>query len=363
MSFLKKIFGSKEEPVKSNQDFWNWFQQNAESFFKVVKDGHNIEKDFFDKLSPKLKELKDGFYFLAGMVNNETAELVLTADGIISNIAFVEDLVADAPKIKGWLFTALKPALNIADVNIKMGDLNFNKDNLSFYYTEKANFPDEIDVSVIHSDFNEENKDHITNGTYIFLDNFLGELNFATTIDKISVIGKDQATQELIPIEKLKDFLIWREKEFIERYDGIRHDTENDQYNMLEATLKNGNPLLAVVNTDLLNWDSKASHPWILNIEVKFSANENGMPNKTDYQLLNDFEDEILSLLKDSDGYLNIGRETANGIREIFFACKDFRKPSKVMHEIEIRYADKFDISHEIYRDKYWKSFDRFKGN
>jgi len=363
MSLLKKLFGQKEEAIKSNEDFWTWFKKNEKDFFKVVKTHGDFEKDFFNKLSPKLAELKDGYFFLTGMINDTTAELVLTADGNIKNIVFVEELVAAAPKIEGWTVTALKSPLAIENVNINMGNYQFNRENLKFYYTEHTNFPDEIDVTIVHDNVNEQNSKAITNGVYIFLDNYLGELNFATTIDRLKIVGKEQLQKELIPIEKLKDFLIWREKEFIEKYDGIRHSTENDSYNMLEAQLENGNPLIAVVNTDLLSWEDKASHPWILNIEIRFSSDGNGLPAKEEYDQLNDLEDEILILLKDIDGYLNIGRETANGTREIFYACKEFRKPSKIMHQIIAKYADRFQISYEIYRDKYWQSFNRFIGN
>src|SRR5690606_31259503 len=99
----------------------------------------------------------------------------------------------------------------------------------------------------------------IINGTYIFLDNYLGELNFATVIDNITVIAQEDAENELIPIEKLKDFLIWRQKEFTEKYEGIRHDTKQDNHSGLEAELESGNKLIAIINSDLLNWDRKAS--------------------------------------------------------------------------------------------------------
>ena len=39
---------------------------------------------------------------------------------------------------------------------------------------------------------------------------------------------------------------------------------------------------------------------------------------------------KIVEELKDFEGYLNIGRQTADSVREIYFACKEFRKPSKV---------------------------------
>lgn len=359
---LKSIFGKKDAPIKNYGDFWEWFLKNERSFFKVVKKGNNIEKDFFGKLSPKLEELKDGFFFLAGMEDENTAELILTADGAVKNMVFVEELVYAAPKIQGWKFTTLKQALDIENVLINMGGYKFDKDNLFFYSNDYPDFPDEIDISVVYQDFNEEDKSLIANGAYIFLDNYLGELNFATTIDNLTFIGKDDAQKELIPIVKLKDFLIWRQKEFIGKYEGLRYNTEKDSYSSMEAELNNGKPLIAIVNSTLLDWDSKASHPWILSIEIKYDGEgNNGLPNNEIYQLLNKIEDEIMEELKDSEGYLNIGRQAADGVRVIFFACKDFRKPSKVLHQQSKNYADKIHISFDIYKDKYWQSFNRFR--
>jgi len=93
MSFLKSLFGKKESPINSYADFWAWFQKNEKIFFDTVrnrKESKEIEKDFFAKLSPKLRELKDGYFYLTGMYNDNTVELVLTADGNTKNIVFVE---------------------------------------------------------------------------------------------------------------------------------------------------------------------------------------------------------------------------------------------------------------------------------
>jgi len=261
MSFLKKIFGKKDDSINSYEDFWNWFQKNEQSFYKVVKEKGNIEKDFFEILAPKLDQLKEDYFYLTGMLDENTAELILTPDGVIKNIVFVEGLVEAAPVINNWKFTALKPASDIKNLGIQMAGYDFSSENISFYPNENSSFPDKIDITIIHNDLNEDNEDVVLNGCYIFLDNFLGELNFATTIDDLTMAGKDTATQELIPIKKLKDFLIWREKEFLEKYEGTRNYTEKDSFSLLKAKLKNGNPLIAVINADLLEWDRKASHP------------------------------------------------------------------------------------------------------
>lgn len=364
MDFLKNIFSKKDEPVNSNADFWVWFQKNEKGFFNVVKNRKDIEKGFFDKLSSKLGELKDDYFYLTGMYDDNTVELVLTADGSIKNIVFVEELVAAAPQIDGWKFTSLKPALDIKDVNIEMEGYKFSNENLSFYANEFSEYPDEIDITIVHNDLTEENKKQIFSGTYIFLDNYLGELDFLNNIDNLNTVSKKEAQKELVPIEKLKDFLAWRQKEFIEKYEGVRYDTENDTYTILEAELESGGALIAVINTELLNWDSKASHPWISVLTLKYDGSKNnGMPNENDYKLLGKIEEEIMQELKDSDGYLNIGRQTAKGERNVYFACKDFRKPSKVFFEMQQKFSDNFGIEYDIYKDKYWQSFERFINN
>lgn len=364
MSFLKNIFGNKEEPIKNYADFWNWFQANEKTFFNAVKSHEEIEKKFFDKLSPKLAELKNGYFYLTGMYDDNTVELVFTADGNTKNIVFIEELVEHAPKIDGWKFAALKPAMDIENVAISMGGYKFDSNNLFFYSNDYAEYPDEIELCVIHNELTEDNKQEIGNGAYIFLDNYLGELDFLNNIDNLKIISRQEAEKELVPISKLKDFLKWRQKEFIEKYSELRYNTENDGYLSLEAVLDNGRPLLATVNSTLLDWDCKASHPWILEVQINYNGNENnGFPDASTYELLNEFEEQIMLELKDFDGYLNIGRETADNSRHIYFACKEFRKPSIILHKLIKKYSDTLRIGYDIYKDKYWQSFERFRPN
>lgn len=362
MSFLDKILGKKEAPIQSYNDFWNWFSANEKAFFKTVQSGENIHQGFFDKLAPKLDEIHEGIYFLTGMFDDQTAELVLTPDGAIRNIYAIEELVANAPKIDGWKFTALKPASDINNIGITYQDFEFNKENLKFYPRVHKDYPDEIDLVIVYDHFIEEKKSNIANGVYIFLDNYLGELHSVTLIDNLVVAGPEQTSEELIPIEKLKDYLIWREKEFVEKYEGTRHNTENDSYANFEGKKQDGSIVLALINTTIIEWDKKASHPWVFIVAVPFDDCDNGgLPDEKTYKLLDEIEEEIVCSLPNSEGYLNVGRETANNKREIFFTCKDFRKPSKIADELIKKYSGVFEISYEIYKDKYWQSFRHFE--
>ena len=52
MNLIKNIFSKKDKPVRSYDDFWNWFQKNERTFFDVVSRQGDIEKEF-DRLFSK----------------------------------------------------------------------------------------------------------------------------------------------------------------------------------------------------------------------------------------------------------------------------------------------------------------------
>jgi hypothetical protein len=363
MNFLKNILAEKETAITSNDDFWHWFKSNAKDFYNVVKKNSDVDKNFLNKLMPKLNELREGFYCLTGIFDDETVELIITADGEIKNFVFVEELISSAPTMSDWKFTALKPELDIKDVCIDMSGYEYSKENLFFYSKNSLTHPDEINIVIQYKAFKEQDRSKIFSGICIFLDNYLGELNFATSIDELSVEGYDESKEDLILISELKSYLKWREKEFLEKYDGVRHNIESDKHSAMQAQLQNGNPMLAVINSDLLNWDAKASHPWIVNVKIDYSMNsqDNGLPDDKTYTFMEDIQNEISAELRDTDGYLNVGRQTGENIRQIYFACKEFRKPSKVLYNIQAKYSDAARIDYEVYKDKYWRTFEQFR--
>ncbi len=362
MGFLKKIFGGKDENVVINNydDFWRWFKKHEKAFLKAVKLHKNVDDDFLHKLTPVLRQLSEDFYCVTGMADDTTAELIISTDGIIKEFVFAEEFVAAAPSINGWKFTALKPSTEIDTMGIEMDGYEFNNNNISFFSNDLAEYPDEIDITLVHKDFTEENKETITSGSLIYLDNLLGEYNAAIMVDVINVAGPAEG-QELIPIEKLQGYLIWRQKEFVEKYEGVRYGTDEDSYTVMEAEDENGLPVFAIINRDLMNWDAKASHPWMMVLEIKFDGGKEGLPNEATNNLMNALEDEVLKQLPDIDGYLNIGKETYNGVRTIYIACKEFKHSSKTMKALIQQYANKLDASYDIFKDKYWMTVNHLK--
>lgn len=363
MSFLKRIFGGKQKANKiSDDEFWSWFARHAGEFHRIVKIDYNVDDNFLEKVMPKLQSINKQFYCLTGMYDDDTAELIITAEGDIKSFVFVEELVASAPVIKGWKFTALKPPANVRSFGLEMNGFRFDSNNTYFYYEEDPAYPDEVTISLLSDHYKEENKEAVTQGCLLFLENGMGELNMATQIDEMTVKAICPEGKESIPIGKLPEFLAWRQKELVEKYEGTRHDTNSDQCSILEAKDKEGLPLIALINKDLLEWDAKASHPWMMVVEIAFDGSgRNGMPDKETSSMMNSLEDALVQQLPDVEGYLNLGRQTYNGKRTIYFACKEFRRSSKKAALLIDRQQGGLSLSYDIYKDKYWMSMNRFR--
>jgi hypothetical protein len=362
MGFLKKLFGPKEKAVITDHNsFWHWFRAHEKRFHEVMMANDDVDNNFLEKLMPALQQLNTQFYCLAGQEDANTIELIITAEGDIKSFVFVEELVAAAPALPGWKFTALKPAFGTDKWSVNMNGYKFNHETIGFYSNTDENYPDEIEITLVHTDFSESNEKAIANGTLIYLDNTLGELNAATLLDAVQVTGSCPSNKELIPISKLKSFLEWREKEFVEKYKGRRYNTENDTYGALEAQDAKGLPLVAIINREILGWDATASHPWMMVIEISYRSANNGMPDSDTYALMSEFEHALTPQLPDANGYLNLGRQTYNNTRTIYFACHEFRHASKTVAAAILNYNGRLSISYDIYKDKYWKTMNRFR--
>lgn len=88
-------------------------------------------------------------------------------------------------------------------IDIQMDGFQFNQHNLSFFPEVEDNYPDDSVITVVHDALTNDNRDIIRNGTYIWIDNLLGELNSADQIDDIAVVGPETNQPEKIPIAPL----------------------------------------------------------------------------------------------------------------------------------------------------------------
>ncbi len=344
----------------SHEEFWIWFSGSADLFYETVKSQESIALNFIDAVSRKLTGLRAGFFILVGMYDDDTAEMIITADGNVTVIPFIEELVSSAPNIPNWRFTALKPPTDRDDFEVGFSQASLSADNLFFTYNAQSKYPDLIDIDVVHADITDATKRLFTQGIFIFLENYIGEMECIELIDNIEIKAKHLADGELIPMSKLASFLKWRHKELVEKYDQVIHSSEEDTYVGYESETKDGLTIIATINTKLLNWEHIAAYPWITVLTLGYHQGSNGMPREDDYLLLEVLEEKVNALMAESQYCLNIGRETGGNRREVLFATKGFRQTVKVMDEVA-RIESPFKISYDIFKDKYWRSLERFR--
>ena len=365
MNFLKRLLG-RDTPAPGYEGFWNWFREHHRTFYDVVRtrDTRRIEAQFLRRIIPALETIQGTLYCETGMCSDTMAELVISAQGDVKSFVFVEELVAAAPALAHWKFTPLKPANGVEEMRIKMEGYVFDNENIHFVYHDDPAYPDEIAITFVHRDFTEANQTIITQGVFLYLESVLGERDAATLIDKGTVTGPSSDKMSPISMGKLADFLRWKEKEFVEKYHETRHHTETDNYAVLEGKDADGFRNIVTLNTDLLQWDAKVSHPWMMLVVVDYEKKglaDNGLPDNTHYQHMSRLETELAEKLPDSAGYLLLARQTYKGKRTIFLACKEFSSASKTTYELLETYQPDLSCSYEIYKDKYWKTMEAFR--
>ncbi|MDM1362154.1 DUF695 domain-containing protein [Myroides marinus] len=353
MVFFDKIFGKNVKEsnlveLEAQYDvFWDWFKSNEAEFKKTIETHDRVVEDFIDIVGPKLKEINKDFNMLTGMGKDGVGELIITPDGRVRALPFIEDFISSAPSIEGWRFISCKPSTK--GIGLNMGDFVLNEDTISFIPIHTEGYPDYIHLRFIIKECTPENEEELGNALFIFLDNYLGEMETMTMIDYLEVKGEESIDGELVPMSKLSDYLRYREAEFVEKYDGVKHNSDNDSYSILEGNNNNA-PLIAVVNTSFLNWEQKMSYPWVVKMSIQYQGNENGMPSKSDVAVM----DEIEDLFVESAGVNSVARETGSNERTLFFATRDYKNASREVQKTISLFTDKFDIDYTIYRDKYW---------
>ena len=366
MKFIKNIFSKKEEKESTSKsqitivEFWNWFMENQSRFHKAVKEQNNIQFEFINPVFNKLNQIREGAFLLIGMMDENKAEIVFTAEGNLLNFPYISEIVDSSPKLENPQFTAFKPSMDFPDFGINMGPKSFSTDNIKFYTNIDSNYPDQIDIRLVFTEeYGEEEKALTEHGIFIFGENYIGELKLATQVDRISVEHQIDTSEDLNPITKLNEYINWREKEFEEKYIGTVHNSDESNYSSLEWE-KGDKGIVGVVNSDLIRWDKKASHPWIMVITIEFDENENnGMPNQEALQTYYQFEDKLRELLPDKEGYIHVAQTTGLGKREIYYANKDFVKPIKILDQMKDKVNFKYSI--EVFKDKYWQSMKHFE--
>jgi hypothetical protein len=362
MSKLRKLF-NRNKDSSGPDSFWQWFAANQKRFQHLEKLGAEKAHEKLNEIVGQLKKYNPWFKALIGKYDDATSELIITADGDIALFMKVEELVSKAPTLPGWRFTAHKPPMGFDEISIEMFDKVFNEHTVKFYPFIDESHPDMVSIAFTHKDYDEEEEEDFQVANSIYIQNALGELNAATKLDHYETGPEPEDKSELIPVTKLNDYLNWREKEFVEKYDHAAIEFPEETYHSVEGEDADGNVMMAIVISSFESWPYKPVFCWWVGVQMEYPQTENGLPDETTLALLHDTEDEIVSLMTAGQDIVYTASKTYKGCRTAYFYAKNYKDPSVVLHKfIEGFKESNITLGFFIEKDKYWQRVEEFYG-
>lgn len=187
-------------------DFWQWFlkhQNRIESF----REGND---QVIDELLTQLHKYNKNLY-LEISTNSEIKELVITAEGDSTQFESVRNLIAQAPNLKNWKFTAFKPAFGFGFTHNYEG-IEYAPEKMWFLPLENASDPSAVGIRIGIPNFNEKNHIHSKAALWIILDTGLGELAAAQEIQYMDTgaLPSNPEKEGYIELAELQEYLEWK---------------------------------------------------------------------------------------------------------------------------------------------------------
>jgi hypothetical protein len=360
MAGISKYYKEEGEVQQAAASFWQWFVDNEHRFREHEKNDSDQALSFLEELIQEMQPFNSYLKALAGPDSNGNYELIITSDGDIALFCKVEELVNAAPPVPNWLFTAHKPALGFESISIDLYGLQFTTATTSFYPIVQEKYPDEVNIVLTHTGYDKELDDHFQAGGMIYLENGLGEVNTATKIDNYETgpLPAEDKGIEVIPISKLNEYLNWREKEFVEKYESVPEERP-DTFHLLEAEDKDGKKMLLAVNMECRYWDKKPAYSWLLQVNINYTGDETGFPFEEQLMAMQTLEEEMFTLLPE-DRTILAGNKTYDNCKNIYFYVSEYKTTAALLNQFVENKETPYEILFFIRRDKYWRTMEQY---
>lgn len=192
--------------MENKTDFWTWFLKN-QTAIESFKGSDDI---ILDQLLEQLHQYNEHLFFELS-TNFEEKELVITAEGDSEQFDSVRNLIAKAPNVKNWKFTAFRPPLGF-DFKTEYDGVEYDPQQLWFLPLDNKANPSAIGIRIGIPNFDEKVHIHSKAAAWIVLDTGLGELAAAQDIQYMDTgaLPADPEQAGYIELSELPQYIIWK---------------------------------------------------------------------------------------------------------------------------------------------------------
>jgi hypothetical protein len=194
---------------QSISQFWTWFRTNEAKLWAMPDGGD----PFWDTALTQLQRVNKGLRFEVSDPQDGRRDFVITAWGDARLFPLVEAMVAAAPGIRRWTFTALKPAMGF-DFTHHYEDVLYDPRTMWFLPLERPERPQELGLRIGVPSLRELDQDAAEFAVTVILETGLGERERAEAVHHVEVVRKpnDPAKDGYIELPDLPAYIAWRKR-------------------------------------------------------------------------------------------------------------------------------------------------------
>jgi len=195
-------------------DFWNWFKANNAKFLGLNAPDLTDEgkEKLLDEFLEHLHEYCDVLYFEIGGKHGGEQELIVTAEGDAEYFDKVDELIAAAPVINNWIFTAFMQPGELPHTSV-YEDVQLKPLEIYFLPLDSKNQPKSIGLRICLPNYElVKESNWLKAAVYKVLDHVLGEKVFALDIDYIEIKALPDNPEEkgMMELTDLPRFIKWK---------------------------------------------------------------------------------------------------------------------------------------------------------
>ncbi len=174
--------------------FWDWFAKNEKQYRSIVfMEDENNQQDLLVEILGLLAEYNPELYIeFDNDLEADTHKITITASGNEGFIPAAELLVAQAPKIEGWIIEALKqPVKDTFEIDLETGQIDSAK--VWVEPLARDDNPGRIGLKLFISNVEKLAEDpYFNSAIYTLVESVLGEKSLAKDVSLIQLAKPEE---------------------------------------------------------------------------------------------------------------------------------------------------------------------------